>query len=393
MVDLIVPHKLHKKTAQLPLLPVKRIVEYSELSTTQQENLNRLGRAGKTFLSQPKIILDLANKESYVLHFRSLRYYLNFGIELKRVIKVIEFTEAAVIKDYIELNIELRNKAPDKSSKDIPKLGNNAIFGKALQQNEKLTEAKFSGNKESCIQLVKSARFRDFLILHSNLSLVFLKPRKIVHDKVIQIGFSVLEYAKIMFYRQYYEQLVPAFHSRGVMAYMDTDSSIISIVDDKNTFLDDLYNARDFLDFSKIARDSDLIQKYPSLYKHNEGRCGLWKIETINLQKACFLGKKNYALQDFGKYTEFRCKGIPARSLNGRTFEDYERTIRESSITKLPVESIRSINHQLYKVRVNKVAFSFLDVSRVYPTTDVNFSLPFFHHKLLSCTCKADEED
>ena len=73
---------------------------------------------------------DLHNKKKYVVHIKLLKQALNNGLKLKRVHRIIEFSQKAWLKPYIDMNTELRKLAKDDFEKDLFKLMNNAVFGK-----------------------------------------------------------------------------------------------------------------------------------------------------------------------------------------------------------------------------------------------------------------------
>ena len=73
---------------------------------------------------------DLRNKKKYVVHIKSLKQALNHGLKLKRVHRIIEFSQKARLKPYIDMNTELRKFTKDDFEKDLFKLMNNAVFGK-----------------------------------------------------------------------------------------------------------------------------------------------------------------------------------------------------------------------------------------------------------------------
>ena len=88
------------------------------------------------------------------------------------------------------------------------------------------------------------------------------------------------------------------------------------------------------------------------------------------------------------EFEELKCKGMPAASLRDTSAEDYKSVILDKKVIHLPVKCIRSIGHRIYKLGVEKVAFHYLDMNRVYPyPSDINVSVPFFHHKLYNCKC------
>ena len=72
-----------------------------------------------------KLVCNLYDKQSYVVHIRSLKRVLNHGLILKKVHGVIQFNQKAWLKPYIDMNTELRKQAKNDFEKDVYKLMNN----------------------------------------------------------------------------------------------------------------------------------------------------------------------------------------------------------------------------------------------------------------------------
>ena len=68
------------------------------------------------------------DKNNYVVHIRSLKQVLNHGLILKKVYRVINFNQKAWLKEYIDMNTELRKQAKNDFEKDFSKLMNNSVF-------------------------------------------------------------------------------------------------------------------------------------------------------------------------------------------------------------------------------------------------------------------------
>ena len=253
-VDLEYPHEIHSKTESLPLAPQKKSIQLQCLSDNQKENIKHLGSLGQSFTSQPKLLLDCSDKIEYVLHYKTLQYYLKSGMRLRKIHAGFQFTERDYFRTYITDNIERRKHARNKTERDLIKLMNNSIYGKSLQSNKNLLEVRFCRTRTEALEYISSPRIRDFVILKPNLSMILLHPEVIQHDKIIQSGFTVLEYAKLIFYDAWYNKLKGIFQDRIEMAYMDTDSSICNVVDPDNTFLDDLASHRQFFDGVKFQK-------------------------------------------------------------------------------------------------------------------------------------------
>ena len=74
-----------------------------------------------------KLVCNLYDKKSYVVHIRSSKQALNHGLILKKVRRVIQFNQEAWLKPYIDMNTELRKQAKNDFEKDFFKLMNNSV--------------------------------------------------------------------------------------------------------------------------------------------------------------------------------------------------------------------------------------------------------------------------
>ena len=69
-----------------------------------------------------------------VVHIITLKQAFNNGlIILKKVHRVIQFSQKAWLKPYIDMKIKLSKEAKNNFEKDFFKLMNNAVFGKAMK--------------------------------------------------------------------------------------------------------------------------------------------------------------------------------------------------------------------------------------------------------------------
>ena len=103
-----------------------------------------------------EIILDLLPKKNYKVYYKNLEYYLKLGAKVTKVHRILTFDERPFLKEYIDLNTELRKKSKNDLEKDLFKLMNNAIFGKSMENVlNRLNIKLINNNPEKLLKLMK----------------------------------------------------------------------------------------------------------------------------------------------------------------------------------------------------------------------------------------------
>ena len=87
-VDLEYPESLHDPHNDYPLAP----------ETVTVNNVE-------------KLIPNLRNKNKYVVYYENLKLYERLGLKITKIHRGIKFEEGSWLKEYIDLNTELRMKA------------------------------------------------------------------------------------------------------------------------------------------------------------------------------------------------------------------------------------------------------------------------------------------
>ena len=77
-----------------------------------------------------KLCLTLKDKKRYICHYRNLKQYLQLGLKLIKVHRVLKFNQSPWLKPYIDLNTRFRQQALSKFEYDFVKLMNSSFFRK-----------------------------------------------------------------------------------------------------------------------------------------------------------------------------------------------------------------------------------------------------------------------
>ena len=111
-VDLIYPQELHELHDEYPLAPEHYLTKVSDLSEYQhkmRESHNL--KMGK----HPKLCLTLFDKVKYKLHYRNLKQYLQLGLRIGKIHRILKFQQHPWLKSYIDLNTRIRQSATCKA--------------------------------------------------------------------------------------------------------------------------------------------------------------------------------------------------------------------------------------------------------------------------------------
>ena len=107
-----------------------------------------------------KLVPNLRDKKSYVIHIRALAQALKHGLILDRIHQVIEFDQSAWMKPYIDFNTQLRTEAKNDFEKDFIKLMNNLVFGKMMENIRKHRNIKLVMTEEKYLHTVMNTQLQ-----------------------------------------------------------------------------------------------------------------------------------------------------------------------------------------------------------------------------------------
>ena len=332
--------------------------------------------AGKTWRPTQKLIPNLYDKTNYVTHYRNLQFYVNHGLVLTKIHRILSFSQRPWLKPWIDLCTAQRQNAQSEFESDLAKLQANATFGKTMENIRNRVNIRLIADPGKLRKAVSKPSYRQAQIINPDLVMVRAARQKIMLTKPIAVGFCILELSKLTMYKFYYDYLKPKYQERCMLLFTDTDSLCCQI--QTPDLYKDMSEAMDLFDTSNFDPDH-------SLYSKNNYRVlGKMKSETGSTPPVEFVGlrAKMYSLS-CGDKSQKKVKGIKKKyvkkSVRHDSFVNVLRNIEPHTEAKFRL--FRSTNHVLNTLEITKLCLSPFDDKR-YILEDGIHTLAYGHYSL-----------
>ena len=368
-VDIEIPTNLHNKFKDYPLCPEIKNIPENNLSEYQNYLNNKLNI--KYNEKDKKLILDLLPKKNYKIYYKNLEYYMKLGVKITKIHKILTFDEKPFLKEYIDLNTNLRKKAKNDLEKDLFKLMNNAIFGKSMENVLNRSNIKLINNDpEKLLKLIREPNFQHAYEISDKLFLVESTPIKTVFNKPIYIGACILETSKLHMYQFWYDHLKNKYNNKVELIYTDTDSLIIQVETDD--IYKDMFEDKDKYDFSEYPKD------HPNYNITNKKVLGTFKDELKSRIITEFIGlkPKMYSF-NFIENNIVVNKNIHKGIKNSISLkhDEYKRSLYKEELIYKEFYNLQLNKQNIYLDKIKKIALNPFDSKRNW-INNIN-SLPY----------------
>ena len=354
-VDVKYPRRLHDLHSDLPFLPKRMKIDKCK-----------------------KLVCNLRNKKKYVVHIRSLKQALNYGLKLKKVHRIVEFNQKSWLKPYIDMNTELRKIAKNDFEKDFFKLMNNAVFGKTMKNVRKYRDIKLVTTDKKGSKLVSEPNYHKMNYISEDLSIIEMKRTKVKMNKPIYLRLSILEINKLLMYEFWYDYMKPKFGDSVKLYYMDTDSFIMNIKTED--FYKDIAN-----DVEKMFDTSNYECDRPLPTGKNKKVIGLMKDELGGrvIMEFVALRPKTYSyLTDDCKENKKAKRTKKCLIKRMIKFDDYKNCLLNGEVILKSQRRFISKGHDVYIENINKIALSSNDDKRIVSSDKIT-SHPYGYKGML----------
>ena len=291
------------------------------------------------------------------------------------------------MEPYIRKNTDLRKEAKNAFEKDFFKLMNNGPFGKTIENIRKRQNVHILDNRKMADKLTSKPNFERATIVDENLIAVHMKKTEVYFNKPIYVGQAILDLSKTLMFDFHYNYIRKKYNNKAELLFTDTDSLIYLIQTDD--FYHDIRK-----DITKKFDTSDYYGNHPSGINTdvNKKVIGKFKDEAAGNQITHFVGlrPKLYTFKVETKYkkdekdgkvkeinlieeNKRKAKGVKKNVIKKYlSFEDYKKCLFTEDESMKEMNIIRSQNHDVYSMTVNKVALSANDDKRLICVNKIN---------------------
>jgi hypothetical protein len=323
------------------------------------------------------MVSTFEKRVDYICHYENLQLYLQHGMKLESVRRVLSFDQKPFIRDYVEYFTQLRSKSTTVFDNNNLKKIINSLYGKFLENTRNRLKIDLCSNPEKIQKLAASPLFISRKIVRGDLVAVCTKNPIAKMDKPYLIGTCILEKSKRIMYKTFYEVILPHFGSDNFeMGTSDTDSYLFQSY--SKNMNNDFKQLKGCFDFSNLPESHELYDdsKKSALYH--------FKDETkrkVDIIDAICLRSKCYSLKTTAQEIT-HIKGIGKAAVKTHlTHAHFDTCLHFSEVHKVNVNMIRTKNHKLSSFSMLKMALCPFDSKRYILNCGIH-SIPFGHYDI-----------
>ena len=224
--------------------------------------------------------------------------------------------------------------------------------------------------RKLALKLTSKPNFDRVTIFDEHLVAVHMKKTEVYFNKPIYVGQAILDLSKTLMFDFHYNFIRKKYGNKAELLFTDTDRLMYLIQTDD--FYSDIKH-----DIRKKFDTSDYPENHPSGIKTdvNKKFIGKFKDEVGGKQITHFIGlrPKLYTFKVEEKGETRKAKGVKKNVIKkSLSFEDYKKCLYTEDELMKEMNIIRSQNHNIYSMTINKVALSANDDKRLICSNKIN---------------------
>lgn len=250
---------------------------------------------------------------------------------------------------------------------------NNSVFGKTMENLRKRVDVKLvrSHEEDKLRRLIARPAFAWANIYDDDLAAVQMHKSRLVLNRPIYVGMSILDLSKSLMYDFYYNQMKAQYGDRVELLYTDTDSLLLEIQ------TEDVY--RDMGQHAGLYDTSNYQEDHLLHSTANKKVLGKMKDECSGRPIAEYIGlrPKMYSILEAGGHNIKKAKGVRKNVVRKHIrHEQYREALFEKLTFRHGMDVLRSERHHIYGQHLNKVSLSPFNSKRWIAENGVGTQMP-----------------
>ena len=216
-----------------------------------------------------------------------------------------------------------------------------------------------SHEEDKLRRLIASPSFARANIFDDDLAAVQMHKSRLVLNRPIYVGMSVLDCSKSLMCDFYYNQIKAQYGDRVELLYTDTDSLLLEIQ------TEDVY--RDMSEHQWLYQTSDYPEDHPLHSKVNKKVLGKKKDECTGrvIEEYVGLRPKMYSILEANGQNIKKAKGVKKNVVKKHIrHQQYREALFSKKTFRHGMDVLRSEKHHIYGQHLNKVSLSPFDSKR-----------------------------
>ena len=215
-------------------------------------------------------------------------------------------------------------------------------------------DIKLVNNRKQAEKLSAKPNFKRCNIFSEDLVSIHMKKTKLIFNKPVYLGMSILDLSKTLMYEFHYNYIKKKYGDRAILLFIDTDGVKYEI--ETSDFYKDISgDVKDWFDTSNYTPNhpsgipSGLNKKVLGMFK--DEAAGKVIYEFVGLRAKVY----SYKMLE-GEETK-KCKGVKKSVVKKSiTHEDYKKCLFTGKGQLRKMNVIRSHKHEIFTEEINKVA-------------------------------------
>jgi len=190
--------ELHENHNDYPLAPESLIITEDHLSPYCQSFNSK-------HVPSRKLVPNLMNKTKYVTHYRNLKFYLESGLKLGKVHRILSFDQSSGWSHISTLALRNAKSRKLRWAKIFSKFRSILFLENPWKMQRVVGTSSWLATPTKIKQLIAKPQLEQFRIINEDTVLIDRVRNKVMLDKPIDCGFANLELSKLLMYRFHYD--------------------------------------------------------------------------------------------------------------------------------------------------------------------------------------------